>query len=115
MTSTPTSSTSSPPSRYLVQTYLPLFDNAGDRLPRALHDRTLDVLTERFGGATAYTQAPAAGLWANEGEVVEDRIILVEVMADTLDREWWAAFRQQLERDYRQDVVMIRAVACEML
>jgi hypothetical protein len=36
-------------------------------------------------------------------------------MAEDLDRTWWSAYRARLERDFRQDVVVIRASAVEVI
>ncbi len=48
---------------HLVQILLPLYDNAGAPLPRALYDRVREELSRRFGGLTAFTRSPAEGLW----------------------------------------------------
>ena len=74
-------------------------------------------LTERFGGLTAYTRAPAQGLWAEDGgePPQRDDIVVYEVMADTLDRPWWRGFRKLLERRFAQDELVIRAQQIERL
>jgi hypothetical protein len=68
-----------------------------------------------FGGVTAFTRAPAQGSNAAGGTVVHDDIVVMEVMAATLDPEWWAAYRKQLERDFVQDEIVIRARAITRL
>ncbi|WP_232472426.1 MULTISPECIES: hypothetical protein [Deinococcus] len=47
---------------HLVQLLLPLYDHTGRSFDPAQYVRIRQVLTERFGGLTAYTRAPAAGL-----------------------------------------------------
>lgn len=99
---------------HLVQILLPVRDKHGQ--PHEPHNRALkSVLTEKFGGVTAYTRAPAAGRWMNEGHVEKDDIVIVEVMADTLDKEWWAGFRAALEKDLAQEEIVIRTFAIEKL
>ena len=110
---------------HLVQILLPLYDNEGRRLPRALYADLARELTERFGGLTAHTRAPAQGLWldddaAAEGEadrpaVVRDEIVIYEVMAEELDAAWWADRRRALERDFRQETVVVRAQELRLL
>jgi hypothetical protein len=56
---------------HLVQILLPL---AGDR---PVFDEVMHELTERFGGVTAYTRAPAAGLWKNPSASTERDDIIV--------------------------------------
>lgn len=101
---------------YLVQFLLPLYDNKGKQFAHALYAQVRYELTERFGGVTAYAQAPASGLWQQEsGKVVHDELIVHEVMAETLDRDWWRSYRQRLEARFSQTSIVIRAHAVQML
>jgi hypothetical protein len=102
---------------YLVQILLPLYDNEGMALPKLEFRRVSGELAHKFGGLTAHTQAPAEGIWT-EGEnttPTHDEIVIFEVMTDTLDRSWWADYRGQLERRFRQKEVVIRAQSIEQL
>jgi hypothetical protein len=94
---------------HLIQILLPLYDNAGKPFGEEHFAKVRDELTERFGGLTAFTRAPAQGLWQDEGETRHDEIVVFEVMAERLDTKWWRAYRQMLEREFRQDTVVIRA------
>jgi hypothetical protein len=101
---------------YLVQILLPLFDNEGQALPRQLYDRVFRALTERFGGATAFTRSPAEGAWKEPGAgTSRDQVVIFEVMAERLERDWWAAYRRQLEADFKQEKILIRAMGVEEL
>ncbi|HEX6372794.1 MAG TPA: hypothetical protein VF006_27985 [Longimicrobium sp.] len=101
---------------HVIEILLPLQDNEGNPFPRAALDRVRHDLTERFGGVTAHLRAPAAGAWKDdEGGVARDDVVMVEVMADELDRDWWCAYRRELESRFRQDEILIRATACEKL
>jgi hypothetical protein len=101
---------------HLVQLLLPLRDNDGRPFPRASLDAVRHELTERFGGVTAHLRAPAAGAWKDdEGDVDRDDVVIVEVMADALDRAWWADYRRTLESRFRQDEIVIRATPMERL
>ena len=101
---------------HLIQLFLPLHDNDGQPFPRALFDAVRAELAEAFGGVTAYTRAPATGLWEDDSGLVQrDDVLLFEVMADALDRAWWDAYRQTLEHRFRQDEVLVRATAVERL
>ena len=100
---------------HLVQILLPLSDNEGNRFPRELYGRVRTELTERFGGLTAFTRAPAEGLWTEGGETSRDEIVIFEVMTNDLDRDWWRAYRQDLEARFRQDAIVVRGQAIEPL
>ena len=94
---------------HLIQILLPTADNAGQPFPRSLFTDLRRELTSRFGGITVYARGPAQGFWeGGEGQSHND-IVIFEVMAEDLDVPWWRARRESLERDFRQDEVVIRA------
>jgi hypothetical protein len=94
----------------LVHILRPLYDNAGRRYGRELFEAVARELTERFGGLTAHTRAPAEGLW-KDGEAHNNRddIAIYEVMAEHLDEPWWQHYRQRPEERFAQQHVLIRA------
>jgi hypothetical protein len=101
---------------YLIQLLLPVRDNAGEPYPKDHYDGLARRLTERFGGVTAYTRAPATGLWETaSGETVRDQVVVYEVMADELDREYWGRVRLELEARFAQEELVIRAQHTERL
>jgi hypothetical protein len=101
---------------FLVEFLLPVIDNHGARIPKEEFGRVRRELTERFGGVTAFMRSPAMGLWEDEkGVVRQDELVAFEVMAAELDREWWHDYREQLGRRFRQQEIMMRAIAIERL
>jgi hypothetical protein len=74
-------------------------------------------LTERFGGVTAFLQAPAAGAWKEAGDepIEREELVLFEVMADSLDRDFWRGYRAKLEERFRQKEILVRAMATDVL
>jgi hypothetical protein len=101
---------------HLVQILLPLYDNDGTEFGPAVFEEIRAALTGRFGGVTAHTRAPARGLWkADDGAIARDDIVILEVMAEQVDRAWWHAYRQRLESRFRQDHIVIRAMAVDVL
>ena len=100
---------------FLVQILLPVYDNNGERFPSDLYNEVRAKLTDMFGGLTAYTRAPAVGVWESGTTLKRDDIVVVEVMVDSLDRTWWGAYRRNLERLFRQDQIVLRAQTYEPL
>jgi hypothetical protein len=101
---------------HLVQLLLPLNDNTGETIPPQLFRKVSDVLLARFSGLTAYTRNPAVGLWQPTGEsVARDNIVIFEVMVDALDIQWWTEFRKQLESDFAQESIVMRATETRLL
>jgi hypothetical protein len=101
--------------KYLVQILLPLADNSGKPFPDELLRGIHTELAEKFGGLTAHSRAPAKGIWRSGAEKQTDDIVIVEVMADALDENWWAAFRVRLERLLKQEKLVVRAQAIQEL
>jgi hypothetical protein len=100
---------------HLVQLLLPLYRNDGEPVEPAHFDAVRDELTRQFGGMTAYTRAPAEGRWRAGGHVSRDDVVVVEVMVDHLDREWWRRYRALLERRFDQQEIVARAWTVERL
>ncbi|HYE07220.1 MAG TPA: hypothetical protein VEL07_17025 [Planctomycetota bacterium] len=99
----------------LVQLFLPLQDNDGVAFPASAFERVHAELRERFGGVTAFLHSPAVGAWKDGDETVRDRVVLYEVMAERLEASWWTAYREDLERRFRQDSVVVRALTARRL
>jgi len=100
---------------HLVQLLLPLYAADGRELPRERFDQVRRELVDRFGGLTAYSRAPAKGLWDEGERVVRDDVVVYEVMVDTLDRGWWQAYRQALEERLQQEELVVRCWPLERL
>ncbi len=101
---------------HLVQILLPLFDNEGEAIPQLQFRRVSQELADRFGGLTAFTRAPAEGRWkGSAAQTSHDEIVVFEVMIEDLDRAWWAEYRRELERRFRQEEIVIRAQEIEQL
>ncbi|HEX2218234.1 MAG TPA: hypothetical protein VHG35_05480 [Gemmatimonadales bacterium] len=95
---------------HLVQLLLPIRDQQGRAYPRRFYDELVARLTDRFGGVTAYSRAPATGLWeADSGETVRDLVVVYEVMVEELDADWWAELRDRLEAEFAQEELVVRA------
>jgi hypothetical protein len=77
---------------YLIHILLQLNDNEGRPHGRELFRAVADELTEKFGGLTAHTRAPAEGLWKDgPSGKSKDEIVIYEVEA--LYREAWGLLR----------------------
>jgi hypothetical protein len=94
---------------HLIQFFLPTADNAGHAFPRALFTALRHDRTARFGSVTVHDRGPAEGFWDSQDGPTRDDIVIFEVIAKNLDAPWWRDKRQALERDFRQDEVVIRA------
>jgi len=100
----------------LVQLLLPVYDNRGQPLLRHTYDTIRDELIAKFGGLTAFTQTPAEGFWAPDGQTAsKDEIIVVEVIVPELDAAWWRDYRKALEARLKQESVVVRSLPMQLL
>jgi hypothetical protein len=101
---------------HLVQLLLPLRTRDGAEVPGEMFSAVRAELTQRFGGVTAYSRSPATGLWKRtDAEVERDQVIMVEVVVDAFDREWWTQYRDRLARRFDQEEIHARAIAIERI
>jgi hypothetical protein len=99
----------------IVEVFLPLETGSGVAIDPEIIEGIIGGLADRFGGATAFTRAPAEGLWKQNRQIRKDRVIIVEVMVDEIDEAWWRDYRRRLEVEFEQDEVMIRVTACRII
>lgn len=100
---------------YLVQILLPRADNSGQPFPREDFDRVKNELAQRFDGVTAYIRAPAEGVWKQNQKLSSDDIVVLEVMTEKVDLAEWTARRQQYEKGFRQEKVIVRYMAISIV
>lgn len=101
---------------YLIQILLPLYDNRNRAIAPRHYDRARQELTGKFGGLTTYMRNPAEGLWQkNNRRIRHDDIVVFEVMTAHLNRSWWRKYRRELQKRFRQEVIVIRSVKTELL
>lgn len=99
---------------FLIQLLLPS-PREGIAADRRL-DETRRELVARFGGATAYLRAAASGDWTSaDGSRQRDTLVMVEVVAERFERDWWRPYARTLAARFDQEVVHIRATVVEML
>jgi hypothetical protein len=76
--------------------------------------RTRAELVAKYEGVTAYVRSPAQGLWtAPDGRVSRDDMMMVEVLVETFDRDWWRRYAETLAERFEQEEIHIRALVAE--
>lgn len=100
----------------LIQILLPLTNNSGRPFPPELYSIVTQELTERFGGLTAFTGAPAEGLWKKTAaHTASDAIVIFEVMSETIDRVWWHHYKTTLESRFSQEELVVRILDIDLI
>jgi hypothetical protein len=100
---------------YLIQILLPRRTAGTDEgATDSEFARTRAELMEAFDGVTAYVRSPAQGAWvAPDGRVERDEIVMVEVLTQRFDRNWWRAYAERLADRFAQDTIHIRALSAD--
>jgi hypothetical protein len=99
----------------LVQILLPTRDNRGRKFKSVIFGEIRKELVRRFGGLTAYSRSPARGVWKSGQATKLDDIVVLEIMTPVLERTWWKNYRRKLERALRQDEIVVRVQAINII
>jgi len=98
-----------------IEICIPLYDNERKRFEPSSFSEVRSTLFDKFGGLTVFGYAPAQGIDTDGGKARHDDLIVFEVMTETVDPAWWEAYRTRLERDFKQDRVLIRSSQVSIL
>jgi hypothetical protein len=100
----------------LIQLLLPAAPVPEQNRNDAALARTREELIAQFSGLTTYTRSPALGFWtAPDGRGEEDTVIMVEVVTEHFDRQWWRAYVATLRRRFAQEAIHVRALPIQMV
>ena len=94
---------------FLIQILLPLYDNNGNSFPNDYYIAVKEELTQNFGGVTMFSRAPAVGVWKDADKNIHDEIIIFEVMLEEIQASYWKLYKQQLQKQFLQDTIIIRS------
>jgi hypothetical protein len=101
---------------HLLQIFLPVRNNNDKPFQKGHYTRIRKTLTKEFGGLTAYTRAPAEGLWKDkQDDARHDDMVIFEIMTEKLDKPWWKQYKKELETTFAQDEIIIRVQKVEIL
>lgn len=100
---------------HIVELFLPIVRGDGSEVSVDDLGRVLVHLTNQFGGATAFTRSPAAGLWQQGASIEHDRIVIIEVVVEAIEQQWWQEYRKAIEQEFKQERILIRATPCKLL
>jgi hypothetical protein len=100
----------------LFQIFLPLCDNHGKPFPFRKFEQVKEHLVKEFGGVTAFLNSPGEGVWRESPKnFVKDDVVTFEVMSEILDRDWWNEYKEELEKVFGQEEIVIRKMQIEIL
>ena len=95
---------------HLIQLLLPVKAGSKEKIAQVRNE-----LVEKFEGVTAYVRSVAKGAWiAPDGQEEHDDVVMVEVLVDTLDREWWRRYGTELATLFGEEKIHIRFLAAEV-
>ena len=93
----------------LVQIFLPLYNNNGEKFDMSLLRQTREEILEAYNGITTYTRSPARGLWKDEEDhTIKDDIVIYEVLTESFDKKWWEEYKEKLIKRFQQEELLIR-------
>jgi inorganic pyrophosphatase len=100
----------------LVQLFLPIEDKKGKPFAAKYYDKIKETLIKKFDGVSIYSNAPVNGRWADEQSNIEkDKLIVYEVMTDMIDLTYWESYKLVLEKQFKQDTIVIRCLDISLI
>jgi len=100
----------------LIEFFLPVRDNSGNAIPFAKFQRVKEELGKEFGGVTAFLSSPGEGMWRESPKnFVRDDVVTFEVMTEAINRDWWKAYKKELEERFGQEAIVVRKMQIEIL
>ncbi|WP_162618623.1 inorganic diphosphatase [Pedobacter yulinensis] len=103
------------PKDTLIQLFIPTRDASGKPFPESHFSRLRTELKDRFGGLTIYARTPAKGLWKDQGNTVEDELVIYEVMTAGAEPAYWSRLKTKLEKRFAQQEILILAGKVQQL
>ena len=95
---------------HLIQLLLPVKAGSKEKI-----SQTRKELVERFEGVTAYVRSVAKGAWiAPDGQQEHDDVVMVEVLVDELERDWWRRYGKELATRFGEEQIHIRYLPAEV-
>jgi inorganic pyrophosphatase len=100
----------------LIQLFLPLKNEDGKSFPDKYFDNVKETLTQKFKGLSIYSKSPVNGRWENSKSNIEEDILLVyEIMTDRVDLSYWEKYKQLLQKQFKQDTIVIRCLDISLI
>ncbi|MEA2879205.1 MAG: hypothetical protein QOF14_4401 [Hyphomicrobiales bacterium] len=96
----------------LVEILLPVNDNAGRAFEAS---KFAAVRNGKIRWRNGFHPRSRTGDQRLRRQDPARRYVIMEVMTDRLDQDWWAAYRQNLECEFAEDEIIIRATAMTKL
>jgi inorganic pyrophosphatase len=100
----------------LIQLFLPIENEAGKPFPDKYFSAVKQQLTSKFDGLSIYENAPVSGRWKDDkAETIKDRLLIFEVMADELEIPYWEKYKQDLQKQFKQESIVIRCLHMNLI
>ncbi|MDQ8051618.1 MAG: inorganic diphosphatase [Pedobacter sp.] len=99
----------------LIQLFLPMFDPEGKPFPKTRFDAVIQKLTGKFNGLSVYENMPVIGLWKDDSNLEKDKLIIFEVMSDVLETDFWEKYRADLQKQFKQESILVRCLHMNMI
>jgi inorganic pyrophosphatase len=92
----------------LFQLLVPQYRKNGKKFPDQYYTALNKELIGKFGGLTVYSRGPAEGFWKkNEAKTIQEAMLVYEVMADEVDKDFWHKIKGSLAKKFDQEELVL--------
>jgi inorganic pyrophosphatase len=100
----------------LIQLFLPVESNDGKPFPKQYFDRVKESLIKKFNGVSMFVNSPVNGMWEDQDkDIQKDKLVVYEVMADMIELSYWEKYKKDLEKQFKQDVIVVRCLDVSLI
>jgi hypothetical protein len=94
---------------HLIRLLLPLHDNNKQEFPTAYFLKVREETNRSLRRSDRLRSFSRGRVVERCYKVSRDEMVMFEVMSNQLDKEWWSNYRTQLEKEFRQEELLIWA------
>jgi inorganic pyrophosphatase len=100
----------------LIQLFLPTIAKNGKPFPRSYYDTVREQLTDKFNGVSMYFNSKVSGVWKDEdAKLVKDELMVFEVMSDAITLDFWKSYQRSLQKQFKQESILIRCMDMNLI
>ncbi len=95
----------------LIQLFLPTTSENGKAFPGTYFHAVKQKLGKKFDSLSVYLKSPLIGNIKNdEPTLAKDTVLVYEVISDTVETDYWSQYQQFLQKQFKQDYIVIRCL-----
>lgn len=95
----------------LIQLFLPTTAENGKAFPGTYFHAVKQKLSKKFDSLSVYLKSPVIEHIKDDGPTLaKDTVLVYEVVSDSVETDYWSQYQQFLQKQFKQDDIVIRCL-----